>query len=256
MSKFTNNIESKTDSTSAIPSPSGYVANPPDSKEVDNSGIDDFGYEEVKLETKETIPPPNPIKDEKESKIEKTATGYGKESETKSDENKIPEPKAAEETPPANDEEKLKKELSDIVKDLPDDIDKDKITKFALDNKLNKEQLQAYAEFIKEEGKSLEASQKEAVKAQRSEWKNELITDPEFGGENFDKNVDRVEKVLENYMPNTKKILTERGTMLPPYIMRDFLALSKVLNPTTPLVVGNPGQTENDNKHFLDDMYS
>ena len=41
------------------------------------------------------------------------------------------------------------------------------------------------------------------------------MTDPEFGGENFDKNVDRVEKVLEKYMPNMKKVLTERGSMLP-----------------------------------------
>lgn len=255
MSKFTNSTESKTDSTSTIPSPSGYVETPAASTE-DNSGVDDFGYESVKTETKEVIPPPPEATKEEAAKVEKAATGYGKESEEKPDENKIPDPKATEETPPANDEEKLKKELTDIVKELPDTIDKDKVTKFALDNKLNKEQLQAYTNLVKEEEKAFETSQKEAKKAQRTEWKNELTSDPEFGGENFDRNVDRVEKVLENYMPNTKKILTERGSMLPPYIMRDFLALSKVLNPTAPLVVGNPGKTEDNGKNFLDDMYS
>ena len=252
MSKFTNSTESKTDSTNSIPSPTGYVETKAAPAEDSNSGVDDFGYEEV--ETKE-VPPPEPPKADEEPKVEKAATGYGKESEEDAEKNKIPKPAETEEAPPSTDEEKLKKELTDIVKDLPDSIDKDKVTKFALDNKLTKEQLQAYTNLVKEDQVAIETSQKEAIKTQRNDWKNELVKDPEFGGENFDKNVDRVEKVLEKYMPNTKKILTERGSMLPPYIMRDFLALSKVLNPTAPLVVGNPGSTEDTSKNFLDDMY-
>jgi len=42
--------------------------------------------------------------------------------------------------------------------------------------------------------------------------------------------------------------------MVPPYIMKDFFALSKILNPKAPLVVGDPGNKEVVENH-LDVLY-
>jgi len=44
--------------------------------------------------------------------------------------------------------------------------------------------------------------------------------------------------------------------MLPPYIMRDLLALDKVLNPKTKLVGGDPSEPiKKSDGNFLDEMY-
>src|SRR5690606_22788749 len=106
-------------------------------------------------------------------------------------------------------------------------------TKFALDNKMTKEQIQAYVKFTKEDVASFNQKQAEALKVQRESWVNELKTDASFGGENFTKNVDKVEKVLAKYMPETKKMLTERKGMLPPTLMKDLLKIANALNPVT-----------------------
>jgi hypothetical protein len=42
--------------------------------------------------------------------------------------------------------------------------------------------------------------------------------------------------------------------MLPPYIMKDFLALHKALNPKTDLVVGGAKEVKQEGS-FLDTMY-
>lgn len=234
-----------------MPIPSPIVV---DVKNVDdNSGRDDYGYEEVVK--------PNEIKTEvaavvDDTQVEKKATGYEKDLETKPDENKAAPVAEAKADVPATDEEKLKQELSEVLKGLPESLNKERVTKFALDHKLTKEQLTAYSEMVKNDDKIKEDKDKEFVATQRREWKNDLVNDKEFGGENFDKNVDRVEKVLQNYMSNTKKILTERGSMLPPYIMRDLLSISKVLNPTTTLVSGEPPKAAQDSNNYLEEMYS
>lgn len=245
MSKFTNSTESTTDSTTTkIPSP--YSDAPPASTPpVDDPN--DLGYDTPPVTPPATVEPPKTEVPAPPAEEEKKLSGYGKET--------VEPPKTEVPPPPTTEEEKVKLELSEVVKDLPESLDKDKITKFALDNKLSKEQLSAYAALVKEDQVSFEKAQKDAVIKQRADWKKELISDPEFGGEHFDKNVDRVEKVLEKYMPNVKKVLTERGSMLPPYIMRDFLALSKVLNPVAPLVNGEAGAPPVNDKNFLDDMY-
>ncbi len=240
MSTSTNSTDSK------IPSPTGYTESkipaPPAPVVEEKSIIEDMYADPTPPAPKAPVEPP---KEETPPPESKPSTGYGKE-ETPP----VEPPK--EETPPANaDEEKLKEHL----KELPESINKEKVLKFATDNKMTPEQLKAYTDFVKEDHKNAELANQEFVKAERTKWKTELTTDPEFGGENFDKNVDRVEKVLEKYMPNMKKMLTERGSMLPPYIMRDFLALSKILNPVSPLVTGDPGKAEDKGKNFLEDMY-
>lgn len=236
-------MNSTESNNSSLPKPPSI--NEEDKLEVE---IEDFGYGDP---IKEETPPPAAPKKEDDKPIEKKVTGYESKEEIPPPA-APPAPKKEETPPPAAKEGEV--DYNESLKDLPESIDKEKVLKFATENKLSKEQVEAYKKFVKEETASLEARQNEAVKEQRSTWKKELMTDPEFGGENFDKNVDRVEKVLEKYMPNMKKVLTERGSMLPPYIMRDFLALDKLLNPSNTLVTGDVNQPKEE-KNYLDELY-
>lgn len=225
-----------------------------------DDGVDDLGYGPEEGETppaKEAAPAAEAVKPENEKPVEKPATGYGAE------EPKEVTPPAAPATPPVEkkpeemtEEEKVQKELADVVKDLGAGYDKEKIQKFASEHKLTKVQLEAYVKMVKQDDETAIANQKAAVVAQRKAWREELVKDPEFGGENFAKNVDRVEKLLENNMSNTKKMLTEKGGVLPPYLMRDLLSLAKALNPTTKLVHGEAPAPQADDKDFLDDLYT
>lgn len=222
---------------------------------VEDSKTDDFGYDKIIEEVKPTEEVKAQVVEEKP--VEKPATGYGKEEEEVKPTEEVKAPVVEEKkSEDLTEEEKNKKEVSDVIKNLDDGYNKDKITKFALDNKLSKAQLEAYVNLTKEEDQAFTKAQEEAKKTQKKAWRDELMKDAEFGGENFDKNVDRVEKVLQNYMPNTKKILTEKGSMLPPYIMRDFLGLAKALNPTTTLVTGSPAAPKEEDGNFLDNMYT
>lgn len=233
--------------------------------------VDDLGYTiPAAPESTEVTPseePKTPTPDEK-TKDDKTgydkdedSTGYGKEDETKEpkpedkkpneedkgEEDKTDEEKAAEEV-----EANIKKHLEE----LPENFDRERVAAFAKENGMTDKQVEAYVKLEKENHASLVTERAEAIKEQRKAWKGELQGDPEFGGENFDKNVDRVNKVLDKYMPDTKKVLTERGTMLPPYIMRDFLKLDKILNPTSKLPTGEPPAVKKEEVSLLDEMYS
>lgn len=228
---------------------------------------DRYGYITDEPKPVEDIPTPpaseeKPVEDnEDDETVETPSTGYKspaeldepKPDEPKPDDQDEPEPKEEEKT-----QEEYEKEISETLENLPEHVDKEKMSKFALDNKMSKEQVEAYIEFTKNEQAQLIEQNKAAVKKQREDWAKELQTDASFGGENgadFDRNVDRVEKVLEKYMPETKKVLTERGSMLPPYVMKDFLALYKVMNPSNEFVAGQSPQPE-ENKSTLDIMYS
>lgn len=208
-----------------------------------------------------------------DSTTTETATGYSTETkpeETKpaeetTKENEVddygysePVEEKPEETKPAEEQteeeksaEELKKEIESTLGDLPE-FDRNRLTEFAVKNKMTKEQAEAYAEIVRSDIKETENN----VKNQRSEWKKELVDDPTFGGDNFDQNIHRVEKLLENHLPNTKKVLTDRGSMMPPYIMKDLLGIAKALNPTTELVSGDPSVVEKkESGNFLEDMY-
>lgn len=213
--------------------------------------LDDNGYEiipdpadAVKTEPKTPVADPEPVKVDPSS-------GYSKDQ-------KFPDPtKKTEVDPdpkePVTDEVKLK---ADIDEALGDYADKELISQFAIDNKMTKEQVTAYVALMKTEDSKAVEHEENNRKEIRSGWKKELMDDTTFGGDNFDINVDRVEKVLTNFMPNTRKVLTDRGNMLPPYIMRDLLTISKSLNPTTVLVNGDPSKpVKKENDNFLDGMY-
>lgn len=238
--------------------------------------VDDLGYtpaEEKKVdlgldtETPEVKPDEEKPAPTDELPVEKKATGYGEEEkpeekpaektaeelakEKEDEENKTDEEKAADKTA-----KEVKENIKKYIDELPDSVSKEAVAKFAEENGLNDKQVEAYVKLAKSDNDSLVAERENAVKEQRKAWKSELEGDADFGGENFVKNVDRVEKVLDKYMPDTKKVLTERGTMLPPYIMRDFLKLDKILNPTTKLTTGEPPAVKKEEVSLLDELYS
>jgi len=78
------------------------------------------------------------------------------------------------------------------------------------------------------------------VQRQRAAWRDELVKDPTFGGQNFQANVVKAQKVLDDVMPATKKILTETKTVLPPYVMRDLASLYDRLHKSSTFTHGDP----------------
>jgi hypothetical protein len=212
-----------------------------------------MGYE---ITPKPEEKPAEPVEEKPvEPVVEDKSTGYNDDPEEKKPvvEDKKPEEKKPDEG------EKTPEEVraTEINESLGDRADKESIAKFAIENNMTKEQVTAYVTMRDAEEAQWDADEKAAVQAKRSAWKKELLDDPSFGGDNFDINVDKVDKVLNNLMPNTKKVLTERGDMLPPYIMRDLLEVSKALNPTTTLVNGDPSKpVAKEEGNFLDSMYT
>lgn len=229
--------------TQVPPPPAQQQANPAPTQAAGDSdaddGLDEFGYEIAKPEQ---TPPaqaqtPNPqAKKEAVAPATEPVAGYGKDPVV------VPPP-AAPETTPA---EPIKLEYELDGKDL-EKADFEKLQKFALDNKLSKEVAQALVNDrkaeqaqYKAEFEKIQNESKQKIAEQKASWHKELVDDPKFGGENFLHNLARVDKVLSTLMPGTKKVLTERKSMLPPYVMRDLLTVYNTLYSTDELVGGNP----------------
>ena len=274
MNDSTKNTDSKqtqgqtTNSTGYV-DPNVKVDDPAPTTITNEIKKDDYGYEipqsdeEKKAEADKIAAEEKAAADKKieDEKVKDPSTGYGKDDKTdpvkKPDELTDEQKKALEDgkTEEVKLEEQRVKDINDSLGELSDS-DKKLISEFAITNKMTKEQTSAYAELIKSENTKAVELQAQRDQEIRSGWMTELKSDPEFGGENFDLNVDKAEKVLEKYLPNLKKALTERGNMMPPYIMRDLLSLSKTLNPTTDLVGGDPSKpVKKEEGNFLDDLY-
>ncbi len=200
---------------------------------------DDLGYAPHTPQPgdKDYVPAPEKLAEKAPEKppekVEKVATGYG--------EKPIEAPPAAPEVPPVPDE------LDPAVEGIPKE-EGARIKEFAKKNALTKEQVKAFADVRKVELKN-EADAKANYETQianekqkvRATWDKELRTDPDFGGDNFSKNVGKAEKVLDEWMPNTKKALTERNSMLPPYVMRDLAKMAgKLYDSGEKLTQGDP----------------
>lgn len=230
-------------------------------------GYDNDVQESDKGNEKDFLTPDDGNEKETEDKVE-TNTGYEKDKETEEDvTGYTKDDKENEEDKQAEDKEKDKQteeteefkpeEIKEIVETLPEGFNKESIETFVKDNKITKDQLKAYVEFEKKETQRILAEQKLNVENTRKQWKKELMEDKDFGGEFFDKNVKEVGKVFDKYMPETKKMLTERGSVVPPYIMKDLLKISKAMNPKEPLVNGQPSKSKSDNDpySFLNELY-
>lgn len=165
-------------------------------------------------------------------------------------------------TPPAPGEFKIEVDLKDFT-----DVDKKVFSEQFEKYKLPKEAQQALVDIRKNylaQQAVEQANHQKQVEAQvtklKSDWFNELKNDKDFGGSNFDANTKMVNKFINDFMPNTKKMLTEKGGMLPPNTMRDFHSVAKKLYETEGFVQGDgSGASETkptDKWKFLGDMYS
>lgn len=218
------------------------AATPP-AAQAQGDELDDFGYAKVSEGN-----PPTPAAPKAGDPAPKAAappteeitdpgTGYGKEPPVIED--APPAPAAA--TPPAATDE-LDKALEGLPKE-----DADEIKAFALENKVTPELAKKWVDKTKaaiEKNKLTAANMEKQIEQektrQRRVWHDELKNDKDFGGANFDSNINRAEKVLQEFMPQTKKELTARKAMLPPYVMRDLAKMADHLYATDKLTTGDP----------------
>lgn len=210
----------------------GYAKPPPEQSGKEGDGKKDEGKAGAA---------PEPKKEEQQDAV----SGYS-ENPPKVDD---PPPPAAdpkkEEAPPKD--EGLGYELE--VKDL-DPETAEQIKAFAKEHKLPESAAKAFVEMKKKEAADQAEFEKQktiAIQKVKAGWHKELKEDKDFGGENFARNIHKVDKVLNHFMPETKKTLTEKGAMLPPYVMRDMSKIADRLFETENFVRGgekNPSSKE------------
>lgn len=267
MTDSSSSTESTQDNQS---SNSGYETTPPadaasEAAAAEQAEKDDLGYGDQSDGQAEKEAAAKAEADKIEAKkvedaktVDDPASGYGEDenNKEKSKDNSDDTDKGDNDKEKEKEGEDLAKEFEKVLDTLPEGFDKEKLSKFATEHKLTTKQLEAYVNLAKDDRESDLQQLKDNKAAKRESWKTELKEDADFGGENFDKNVDRVEKLLENQMVNTKKMLTETGGMLPPYVMKDLAALAKLLNPNNNLTGGEPPTVEDkDAGNYLEDLY-
>lgn len=225
--------------------------------------FDDFGYP-IKTEpppqgTPKQTPGENKPNTEAAPKQEpEVKTGYETPPEVPKEELEAPEEKK---DPPADDKNKIVTDFGNLS-----EVDKKTFGEYFEKHNLPKEARDALVEIRKSEIAAQEQAQANYIKQVeiekaklKSTWYNELKTDKDFGGGNFDNNIKAVNTFMENFLPGVKKMLTEKGGMLPPVVMKDYLSLAKKLNETETLVQGDPGASETKpagKYDFLDTYYS
>jgi hypothetical protein len=221
--------------------PATPPGNPPPKADGDKE-YDDLGYEIVKkAEGDPTAPGDKPPKDptKKPEKVENPVTGYGAEP-PKVDDPPPADPNKKVDPPPAPTE--LEKKLEGLNPGFAA-LTKQQIDKIGLKGK----ELDEFIEIKKQEQKeALDWVQHQKDETARQEkirnagWHKELKEDPVFGGDNFLLNVTRGEKVLDEYLPELKKELTEGKQMLRPSVMRGLARLADQLYPDDKVVHGDP----------------
>lgn len=231
------------------------------SKEEGDIEYDDLGYAKPK-DDKTPESKKEPKKDE--SKKEPDATGYEKEPPKEKEEDSTGYSEDDDKDEAGDDDKKPKEDPEDLKLDTGDLVEDEikQIKEFAKKHKITKEVAQALVDAKKAEVQSLKAEMKKHEKLQQAKiietkrgWRKELMEDSTFGGENFDKNILKANKVVQEFLPNTKKMLTEKGSMLPPYVMRDLVKLADHLYATENMVAGDPSvpkKTENETEDPLD----
>lgn len=181
-------------------------------------------------------------------KVENPATGYGDEPPKVDD----PPPAEPPKDPPPPPSE-LEKKLEGLGKTFAEDVKK-QVSELGLEG----EKLDKFIAFRKQEykdaqewGQRQQAEAQRQQQVQRQQWHKELKEDPAFGGDKFLANVARSEKVLDEYLPELKKELTEAKQVLRPSVMRGLARLADQLYPDRKLVQGDPPAPEekpDDNK--------
>jgi hypothetical protein len=229
MTDQTNNPSNENPTPASI---SGYTGDEPSTEaakpKVEEPQVDEFGYK-IAPEKKEEQVPPAPQAKEEEGEKDPSIPGYtddkeeeGKEGKKEGEEEKKPEPEAGD------------IDLGDTEGFLEDEVKE--LKKLAKESKLSPEQVKAVMDFKRSEIKKLNevlAKKEETMKAQKSEvlkkWKEDLKTDPNFGGENFNKSLKMVGRVLQDFLPESNKKIAESGGAWHPTLMKEFRNLAEVL---------------------------
>ena len=230
---------------------SGYEDTTPDDKNDEGSedagDTDDYGYGEIpeeagdeKSEDKADDKPEQtetPKQDEKKP-VEKSSTGYLDENGEPKSEEKPKEDPPKKEEPPKTEEKPGEGEelLKDVKFEGVNDEDKKTLSDFIKTHKLPKEAAQAMVDLRKTESEKIKAFAAEHDKKMKDleaevkrGWIKELKEDKDFGGTNFAHSIKAAEKVMSEFLPNTKIKLTGADKMVPPYLMKDLAALHKKL---------------------------
>jgi hypothetical protein len=209
------------------------AAEPPAPKE-EGSETDEFGYEKVPSEEK---PEDKKGSDKEETPVEKPegpVAGYGNE------------PPKVDDAPPAPVDDKkvdppAPDELDKVFAELPKE-DQKMMKDLAVKHKLTPEVAKDFADARRKEiadavehSKQMKATRERQAQQMRADWHKELKEDSTFGGDNYTKSLHTVDRVLTEFMSDTKKKLTETGGMLPPYVMRGLANLGKHLYATDKL---------------------
>lgn len=223
----------------------------PTKAEGDKLALDTMYKTEPEAAAPEKQPEQKAVQDEKAAP---SVTGYG---DIPADPPAPTETKPAEKVETPADPTKVEfdaKGLSDAGKTL--------VEEFAKKNALSKEATQAFADHMKIQVEALAdlqakqvADAKEAAIKQRKDWNNELLADKEFGGENYDKSLKKVDTVMERFFPNTKNLLTTNKGILPPSIMKDLHALHKTLLGSSDAMLNPESGATKSGHEFLDEFY-
>lgn len=213
---------------------------PPEAEEEGDSEFDDHGYPKAPKaaapEKKGEAPKAGDPKAKDPATPPEDSTGYGAEPKVVPP-SETPPPAAAP-TPPDD--------FDKALEGVPE-LDAKEIKAFAVEHKLPADIAKKWGEKVKanveQQRINLVNAEKQAEhqrSVQRQAWYKELKEDKDFGGEKFDLNTSRAQKVFSEFMPSTKKALTANGSMLPPYVMRDLAKLADHLYATDKLQQGEP----------------
>jgi len=186
------------------------------------------------------------IKAAEEAKKKESVSGYGE----KTDEQKAAEQKqlndaaVAEAAKKKDEKSDDKDEITPLLEGLPENDAKD-IKDFATEHKLNKDQTKAFVDLRKKENLDAEQFQKDQLEKQkknltntRASWVKELKEHKDFGGDKFERNVAKVDKVLDELLPETSKALKDNKGVLPPNVMRDLAKVHDKIFGTEGLTTG------------------
>ena len=223
---------------------SGAQANPASTQAQGDSRYDEYGYEKATSEpdaqstsaaTTETGKTSSDETDTKEP-LKEAVLGYDeKDVEIPADPKPAPKPEIPLKFAVEVDTKGL------INADLAD------LKEISEKHGLTKEQTQALIDMREKEVsdyktyvEKTKTDHEKAVALERQQWTKELKEDKDLGGQNYTRTLRRVDKVLTDFFPGTKKLLTDRKMMLPPSVMRDLAKFYEQQTVTPKLVQGEP----------------
>lgn len=108
----------------------------------------------------------------------------------------------------------------------------EKIASFAKERGLSNEQAQAVLDQMNADRSAFVESQKSELVAKSKQWVEQIRTDKELGGDNFNKTVESAKRVVDKYASDSfKAILDSTGLGNHPELVKLFYKISKEMEP-------------------------